>query len=304
MSDKLRFDGRVAIVTGAGNGLGRAYALLFAERGASVVVNDLGSTFKGEGANSSAADKVVEEIRKKGGKAVANYNSVEDGEKIVETAIKAFGRVDIIVNNAGILRDRTFMRMTDEDWDLIQRVHVRGAYKVTKAAWNYMKENNYGRIIMVSSTSGIYGSFGQANYSAAKLGVYGFARTLALEGQKNNIIVNTVAPTAGSRMTQTVLPQDLVEALKPEYVAPFVVALCHESHTDTGGLYEVGGGFAAKLRWERSAGVCLPVDSSLTPETFRAHMEKLSDFSQSNHPNSSAEANAVLMENLAKKSKL
>jgi len=297
-ANQLRFDGRVVIVTGAGNGLGRAYALAFAERGASVVVNDLGVTFKGEGQSTSAADKVVDEIKQKGGKAVANYNSVEDGEKIVETAMKAFGRIDVIVNNAGILRDKSFIRMTDEDWDLIQKVHLRGTYKVTKAAWNHMRENNYGRVIMVSSSSGIYGSFGQTNYAAAKLGLYGFARTLALEGKKNNIFVNTIAPTAGSRMTETVMPSDLVESLKPEYVAPFVLWLAHESNTATGGLFEVGAGYAAELRWERAGGALIPLNK-LSPEAFRDHFRSVTDFTKSTHPTTSAEASAILFENLS-----
>eukprot|EP01098_Paradermamoeba_levis_P012939 TRINITY_DN577_c0_g1_i1.p1 TRINITY_DN577_c0_g1~~TRINITY_DN577_c0_g1_i1.p1 ORF type:complete len:463 (+),score=176.82 TRINITY_DN577_c0_g1_i1:76-1389(+) len=302
MSDKLRYDGRVAIVTGAGGGLGRAYALLLAERGASVVVNDLGGTFKGEGSSTSAADKVVNEIKAKGGKAVPDYNSVEEGDKIVQTAINAFGRIDIVVNNAGILRDRSFARMSDDEWDIIQRVHLRGTYKVTKAAWNHMRENNYGRIVMVTSTSGIYGNLGQANYAAAKLGVYGFARTLAIEGAKNNIVVNTVAPTAGSRMTQTVMPQDLVDALKPEFVAPFVALLCHESTTESGGLFEVGGGYAAQLRWERAGGAKLPVDVIPSPEDFKNNWKQIGDWSQATHPANNSEANMAIMENLSNRS--
>ncbi|KAK8747384.1 hypothetical protein OTU49_016785 [Cherax quadricarinatus] len=164
MSSTLRFDGKVAIITGAGGGLGRSYALLFGSRGAKVVVNDLGGDTKGEGKSSRAADKVVEEIQNAGGIAVANYNSVEDGEKIVQTALDNFGRVDILVNNAGILRDRSFARISDTDWDLVQRVHLRGAFMVTRAAFPIMKKQKYGRIIMTSSTSGVYGNFGQANY--------------------------------------------------------------------------------------------------------------------------------------------
>uniref|UniRef100_UPI0040388990 peroxisomal multifunctional enzyme type 2 n=1 Tax=Callospermophilus lateralis TaxID=76772 RepID=UPI0040388990 len=207
MTSPLRFDGRVVLVTGAGGGLGRAYALAFAERGALVVVNDLGGDFKGVGKGSLAADKVVEEIKRKGGKAVANYDSVEAGEKVVKTALDAFGRIDVVVNNAGILRDRSFSRISDEDWDIIQRVHLRGSFQVTRAAWDHMKKQKYGRIIMTSSASGIYGNFGQANYSAAKLGILGLANTLAIEGRKNNIHCNTIAPNAGSRMTQTVMPE-------------------------------------------------------------------------------------------------
>jgi len=184
MSNTLRFDGKVAIVTGAGNGLGRSHALLLASRGAKVVVNDLGTSVSGSGSSSKAADKVVQEIKNAGGVAVANYDSVEDGEKIVQTAIDNFGRIDILVNNAGILRDTSFVKMTDNDWDLVYRVHLRGAYKITKAAWNKMREQNYGRIIMTTSAAGIYGNVGQANYSSAKLGLVGFAKALSIEGKK------------------------------------------------------------------------------------------------------------------------
>ena len=171
----LRFDDKVAIVTGAGAGLGREYALLLASRGAKVVVNDLGGSFKGEGANAKAADKVVEEIKSKGGIAVANYDSVEFGEKIVKTAVDAFGTVDIVINNAGILRDISFQKMSELDWDLIMKVHLKGSFSVSRAAWNIMREKNYGRIINTSSSAGLYGSFGQVNYSTAKMGLHGFS---------------------------------------------------------------------------------------------------------------------------------
>src|SRR3954470_4862405 len=203
MANELRFDGKVALVTGAGNGLGRAHALLLASRGAKVVVNDLGGTATGGGKSSAAADKVVEEIKAAGGEAVANYDSVEDGDKIVQAALDTWKRIDIVVNNAGILRDTSFKKLTDEDWDLIYRVHVRGSYKVTKAAWDHMQEAGYGRIIMTASAAGIYGNFGQTNYAMAKLGLVGFGNTLAIEGKKKNIQVNTIAPIAGSRMTET-----------------------------------------------------------------------------------------------------
>lgn len=246
---ELRFDGRVVLVTGAGGGLGREYARLFGERGAAVVVNDLGGSTSGDGSgNNSPADKVVEEIRSKGGKAVANYNSVEEGEKLVQTAIANFGRVDIVINNAGILRDRSFLRTSDADWDLVHRVHLRGSFVVSRAAWPYMRKQKYGRIIMTSSNSGIYGNFGQANYSAAKMGLIGLSSTLAIEGNKYGIHSNVVVPTAGSRLTQQVMPQDLVDALKPEFVAPLVLYLCHESCTDTAGVFEAAAGWIGKLR--------------------------------------------------------
>ncbi|XP_043567448.1 peroxisomal multifunctional enzyme type 2 [Chiloscyllium plagiosum] len=297
----LRFDGKVALVTGAGGGLGRTYALLFAERGASVVVNDLGGNIKGEGKSSSAADRVVEEIRAKGGKAVSNYDSVEEGEKIVQTALDTYGRIDIVVNNAGILRDRSFARTSDLDWDLIHRVHLRGSFKVTRAAWNHMKNQKYGRIIMTASSSGIYGNFGQANYSAAKLGLLGLSNTLAIEGQKYNIQCNTIAPTAGSRLTQTVLPQELVDALKPEFVAPLVIWLCHEKCEENGSLFEVGAGWIGKLRWERTLGATVrQKDQQMTPEAVRDSWDQICDFENATKPKSNKESISTLYEVLNK----
>ncbi|CAI5787102.1 peroxisomal multifunctional enzyme type 2 [Podarcis lilfordi] len=295
MSAPLRFDGRVVLVTGAGGGLGRAYALAFAERGASVVVNDLGGDFKGHGKSSSAADNVVEEIRAKGGKAVANYDSVEAGEKLVKTALDAFGRIDILINNAGILRDRSFARISDEDWDIIHKVHLRGSFLVTRAAWNHMKNQNFGRIIMTSSAAGIYGNFGQANYSAAKLGLLGLANTLAVEGRKYNIHCNTIAPTAGSRLTQTVMPQDMLDAFKPEYVAPLVLWLCHESCQENSGLFEVGAGWIGKLRWERSLGAIVrQKNQPMTPEEVQNKWETICDFNNANKPRTIQESVSML----------
>ncbi|TPX53386.1 hypothetical protein PhCBS80983_g06299 [Powellomyces hirtus] len=275
---ELRFDGKVAIVTGAGNGLGRAHALLFGKLGASVVVNDLGTGTKGEGGEASPADKVVEEIKAAGGKAVASHDSVEDGDKVVQTALDAFGRVDIIVNNAGILRDKSFTRMTDNDWDLVQRVHLRGTYKVAKAAWPHMLKQKYGRIINTTSAVGLYGNFGQANYSAAKAGIVAFSNTLALEGARANIVVNTIAPNAGTRMTATVMPPEMVEALKPDYVAPLVAFLGHESNAETGGVFEVGSGWTAKVRWQRTGGVGFPVNKPLLPEHIAAKWADIINF--------------------------
>ncbi|KAG0298944.1 bifunctional hydroxyacyl-CoA dehydrogenase/enoyl-CoA hydratase fox2 [Dissophora globulifera] len=286
---ELRFDGRVVIVTGAGGGLGRSHALFFGSRGASVVVNDLGASHTGEGASSRAADVVVEEIRAAGGKAVPNYDSVLDGDKIVETAMKAFGRIDIIINNAGILKDVSFARMTDEQWDLIFQVHVKGAYKVLKAAWPIFRQQKFGRIINTS----------QANYSAAKLSLVALTRTLALEGKKDNIHSNVIAPMAASRMTETILPPDMLASLKPEMVTPLVAYLCHESTTENGSLFEVGAGFIGKLRWERTGGHGFPIDKTLLPEHIQANWSKITDFEdgRATHPDSTQESMEGIMAN-------
>ncbi|KAJ3413977.1 hypothetical protein HDV05_007266 [Chytridiales sp. JEL 0842] len=294
MASELRFDNRVVVVTGAGGGLGKAYALFFGSRGASVVVNDLGGSRTGDGGgNTKAADVVVQEIIAAGGKAVANYDSVEDGDKIIDTAVKAFGKVDVVINNAGILRDKSFARMTDDDWDLIHRVHVRGSYKVTKAAWDIMQKQGYGRIINTSSAAGIYGNFGQANYSAAKYALHGFTLTLAREGAKKNIHCNTIAPLAASRMTETVMPPEILAALKPEFVVPVVAYLCHESTEENGGLFEVGAGFVSKLRWERSKGAVFKADKTFGPGAIAAKFNQIVDFTDADHPGSIAEVDWI-----------
>ncbi|KAJ3497350.1 hypothetical protein NLG97_g1975 [Lecanicillium saksenae] len=280
MSEQLRYDGQVVVVTGAGGGLGKAYALYYASRGASVVVNDLGGSFNGEGNSAKAADLVVNEIKSAGGKAVSNYDSVEFGDKIIDTAIQAFGRVDIVINNAGILRDTSFKNLKDADWDLIMRVHVYGAYKVTRAAWPHFRKQKYGRVINTASAAGLYGNFGQTNYSAAKLALVGFTETLAKEGYKYNILCNVIAPIAASRLTETVFPPELLQALKPEFVVPLVGVLTHKSSTDTGGIYEVGGGFAAKLRWQRAEGLLLKPDASYTASAIIKNWDKVVDFSK------------------------
>jgi len=294
MAKNLRFDGRVAIVTGACGGLGKAYALLLASRGAKVVVNDLGSTHTGEGQSSKAADLVVDEIKKAGGEAVSNYDSVEDGAKIVQTALDTWGRIDIVINNAGILRDTTFLKMTDKDWDLIYRVHLKGSYAVTKAAWPHMRDKGYGRIIMTTSAAGIYGNFGQANYSAAKLALVGLANTLAIEGEKRNVLVNTIAPMAGSRMTETVLPPALIQALKPEYVAALVAFLVHESCNENGGLFEVGAGWVSKLRWERTKGFYL--GEKITPDGLAQNWDKVTDWTGASHPTTASDSFSLVSE--------
>jgi len=253
----LRFDGKVAIVTGAGNGLGRSYALEMAKRGCAIVVNDLGGGLKGESAEASAprpADVVVSEIKALGGSAVANYDSVEFGEKIVATALEAYGHVDIVINNAGILRDKTFKRMPQSDWDMIMKVHIAGVQAVTKAAWTVMLEQGYGRIVNVSSPAGLYGNRGQANYSTAKMGMVGFTQTLAKEGGRNNVHANCIAPVAGTRMLASVFPPEFIAMLKVDHITSLVVYLCHDSCQENGGIFECSGGVYQKVKLARSVG--------------------------------------------------
>ena len=252
-----KLDGKVAIVTGAGGGLGRAHALLLAQHGAAVVVNDLGGDRHGTGASTSMADGVVEEIKAAGGRAVAHYGSVtndDDAKGMVQTAVAEFGQLDILINNAGILRDKSFKKLTDAEWDLVIDVHLRGSYLVTKHAWQQMLEQNTGgRIIMTSSTSGLIGNFGQANYGAAKAGVAGFMRVLALEGMKYGITVNVLAPAALSRMTEDIMPEipDLDKRLAPEKVSPTVVWLCTDDAAKVNGRqFCVSGNRTSLLSWQ------------------------------------------------------
>ncbi|PQE28903.1 short chain dehydrogenase protein [Rutstroemia sp. NJR-2017a BBW] len=291
---ELRFDGQVVVVTGAGGGLGRAYALFFGSRGASVVVNDLGGSFKGEGNSTKAADVVVDEIKAAGGKAVANYDSVTDGEKIIETAIQNYGRIDILLNNAGILRDISFKNMSDQDWDLIIAVHVKGSYKCARAAWPHFRKQKFGRVINTASAAGLFGSFGQTNYSAAKLAMVGFTETLAKEGAKYNIHANVIAPIAASRMTQTVMPPEILENLKPDWVVPLVAVLVHKDAQENGSIFEVGGGHIAKLRWERASGLLLKADDSYTPGAILKKWDEVNNFKNAEHPSGPADFMTLL----------
>lgn len=294
----LRFDDRVVIVTGAGQGLGRSHALDFARRGAKVVINDLGGAAKGGGGDVSVAQHVVDEITAIGGEAVANTDSVEDGSKIVQTAMDHFGRIDVVVNNAGILRDASFAKMSEADWDIIYRVHLLGSMRVTQAAWPHMRAAGFGRVIMTTSVAGIYGNFGQANYSAMKLGLVGLGKTLAIEGAAKNILVNAVAPTAGSRLTATALPQEVVDVLKPEYVTPTVVLLCHEDSTVNGRLFEVGGGWVCETRWEQTEGVFF--ENDFTADELQTHWNEATSFAHSRHATSVGESKLGIKERIGR----
>jgi NAD(P)-dependent dehydrogenase (short-subunit alcohol dehydrogenase family) len=249
---------RVIVVTGAGGGLGREYALTLAKEGASVVVNDLGGSRDGTGAGHSMADEVVKEIRDAGGRAVANYDSVaesEGAENIIKTAIDEFGKVDGVVSNAGILRDGTFHKMPFENWDAVLKVHLYGGYNVIRAAWPHFREQSYGRIVVATSTSGLFGNFGQANYSAAKLGLVGLINTLAQEGAKYNIKANALAPIAATRMTEDILPPEVFKKLTPEYVAPVVAYLCTEELPETASVFIVGGGKVQRAALFQNEGI-------------------------------------------------
>ncbi|MBW1924157.1 MAG: SDR family NAD(P)-dependent oxidoreductase [Deltaproteobacteria bacterium] len=272
-ADEIRFDGKVAVVTGAGAGLGKVYALDLARRGAKVVVNDLGGARDGTGAGTAAADKVVEEIKALGGEAVASYDSVatpEGGRAIVDKALEAFGRVDIVINNAGILRDKSLVKMEPENWDAVMDVHLHGAYHVTRPAFIKMREQGYGRIIFTTSAAGLYGNFGQTNYSAAKTGLVGFMNTLKLEGEKYDIKVNTVAPVAATRLTEDVLPPDMFAKLKPEFVSPIVLYLCSDKCGETGMIFNAGMGYFNRAAFVTGQGTAVG-DGTTVPSLEEIH---------------------------------
>ncbi len=277
MSD-IRFDGKVAIVTGAGGGLGRQHALELARRGAKVVVNDLGGSMDGSGGNSAAAEAVVAEIKAAGGEAIANGASVTDDAGVahlVQQTMDAFGRIDILIANAGILRDKSFSKMELSDFEAVMQVHVWGTFKPIKAVWEIMKTQNYGRIVVTTSSSGMYGNFGQANYGAAKMAVLGLMNTLKIEGQKNNIRVNAISPVAATRMTEGLMPPEVLEKLKPEYVTPGVVYLVSED-APTGAILTAGAGAFALSRIFETEGVYLG-EGGLSVEEVAANWEKISD---------------------------
>lgn len=296
--DTLRLDGHVAIVTGAGGGLGRSHAKMLAQRGAHVVVNDLGSSLLGSGQSKQEADAVVDEIRQNGGSAVANYDSVEDGQQIVECALDTFGRVDILVNNAGIVRDIPFNSMKKRDWDRVLNVHLHGTFAMTHAVWPFFQKQNSGRILVTTSAAGLYGNFGQVNYATAKAGLIGFTKALAQEGLKHTIHINAIAPIAQSRMTESLFPSGHLKALSPDYISALVVYLCHPTCQETGAILELGGGWFSKLRWERSIGYAFPSMSHVTPEDIAESWHSIVSFETSEHPSSANEALRPILEQI------
>lgn len=277
MASNINFEGRVAIVTGAGNGLGRSHALALAERGAKVVVNDLGGARDGSGASSEAANEVVALIENMGGEAIAHGANVADFEQVqdmVKQAIDKWGRVDILINNAGILRDKSFAKMDLDDFRLVMDVHLMGSVNCTKAVWNIMREQNYGRIMMTTSSSGMYGNFGQSNYGAAKMAVLGFMNTLVLEGAKNNIRINALAPVAGTRMTEDLMPKEILTLLTAEAVTAGALILCSEDAPSRYILCAGAGGYASTRLFETD-GIFLPAEQQ-TPENVLDNWEHIS----------------------------
>lgn len=294
MTSQVSFEGRVAIVTGAGNGLGREHALLLAARGAHVVVNDLGGQVDGSGGSSGPAEQVAAEIRSAGGSAVADTSSVataEGGKHIVDSALEAFGRVDIVINNAGILRDATFGKLDPATWDQVIAVHLRGAMCVTSAAWNHMREQSYGRVVNTSSNAGIFGNFGQANYGAAKAGIVGLTRVLAQEGKKYNILANVVAPIARTRMTEQLLGR-LAAKLDPALVSPVVGYLASDACRESGEIYSVGGGRVSRLFIAATEGI---FDPELTVETIAQRIAEIRNEDGYTVPMSTVEETALFV---------
>jgi NAD(P)-dependent dehydrogenase (short-subunit alcohol dehydrogenase family) len=270
----IGFDGKVAIITGAGGGLGFEHAKLLASRGAKIVINDLGGSVDGTGGDAGPAQKAASAIEELGGVAVADTNSVatpEGGEAIVKTAVDAFGTVDIVINNAGILRDKSFHNMTEDLLTPVLDVHLKGAFYVTIPAYKLMKEKGYGRIVNTSSGSGLFGNFGQTNYGSAKMGLVGLARVLAVEGAKNNIKANAIAPVARTRMTEELLGP-IAEKLDPEKVSPLVAWLCHEDCPVTGQVFTVGGGRVARVFIGTTVGY---FDAEITVESIRDNWDEI-----------------------------
>ena len=295
---KIDFTGRVAIITGAGGGLGRHHAIELAKRGAKVVINDLGGSKDGVGSSTSAADRVVEEIRALAGEAVPNYDNVaipEGGEHIVQTAIEAFGKIDILINNAGILLDSTFVKMDEKKWDVVVDVHLKGTFCVTKPAFLHMVKQSYGRIIMTTSGSGLFGNFGQTNYSSAKMGVVGLANVLKLEGAKYNIKTNVIAPIAGTRLTEDVVPPETFSRMKVDFVTPAVLYMCSEQCQDSGVIINAGLGYFSRSAIMTGEGVILSVGNKIpTPEEVMKNWSRITSLENARFFSNLGEMSSVL----------
>ena len=280
---EIRFDGRVAVVTGAGNGLGRSHARFLASRGAKVVVNDLGGTVAGTGGSHVAADTVVDEIRAAGGEAVANYDSVateEGGRNIIKTALDAFGTVDILINNAGNVRDKTLAKMDLADFRALVDVHLMGAVYCTHAAWPTMRDKKFGRIVVTTSGAGLYGNHGHTNYGAAKMALIGFMNALKEEGRNHNITVHAIAPIALTRMTEAIVSPKVAPLIKPEFVTAAVAWMCAPENEETGHIIEAGAGYYAKVEVREAQGARFGTDVIPTPEQIRDRYAEISDMSQ------------------------
>jgi NAD(P)-dependent dehydrogenase (short-subunit alcohol dehydrogenase family) len=295
---KIDFTGRVAILTGAGGGLGRNHAIELAKRGAKVVINDLGGSKSGVGSSPSAADRVVEEIRALGGEAVPNYDNVatpEGGENIVLTAIDAFGKVDILINNAGILLDSTFAKMDEKKWDGVVAVHLKGTFCVTKPAFLHMMKQGYGRIIMTASGSGLFGNFGQTNYASAKMGVVGLANVLKLEGAKYNIKTNVIVPIAGTRLTEDVVPPEIFRRMKVDFVTPAVLYMCSEQCQDSGLIINGGLGYFSRSAIMTGEGVILSDGNKIpTPEEVMENWGRITSLENARFFSNLGEMSSIL----------
>lgn len=299
----ISFEGQVAIVTGSGNGLGKSHAMELAKRGAKVVINDFGGARDGTGGSLSPAEEVVKEIEAAGGEAMANGANVanfEDCRKMVADAVAKWGRVDVLINNAGILRDKSFGKMSVDEWNAVVNVHLNGSANCALAVWNQMKEQGYGRILMTTSTSGVYGNFGQANYGAAKMGVVGLMNTLCIEGAKNDIRINCVSPTAATRMTEDIMTEEMLAALDPKYVTPAAVYLVSRDAPNRTVMF-AGAGTYSKLEVRESEGMYF-AEADRNAETIAANFGNLSDMSNASVYQSGTEHVAKLITNAQKNS--
>lgn len=272
----MRFDNEVVLVTGGSRGLGAAFSTQLAQAGATVVINNTGQD------DSAAA--LAEQLSAAGGKALAVTGPVEESAALVDACVSAAGQIDAVVHNAGFVRDKTLRKMTPQQWDEVQNVHLRSAWQLTQAAWPHFAAAGAGRVVLLSSSAGMYGNFGQANYAAAKMGMYGFCQSVALEGAAENITCNCVAPFGATTMNGANMPDALKELIKADYVAPLVAYLAHKDCTESGSLFEASGGAFKKVRWERSKGLRLPRDKPMTLADIAAGWDQIIDFSESEHP--------------------